>query len=204
MPALGEPGSRTRRWWLGAAADRRLGPALKFCEGAAGACRSGAGLAAAVRFSLFIVRSASPLHALCDLVVSGLGFELWGIERFAPGRRQVVRVYIDRDDGIDVEDCATVSRQLNLALGAERLIDGDYVLEVSSPGLDRPLFTPAHYRRYVGAEIKLRLSAGVAGRRRFTGRIVGVDEDAVTLSVDGAERRLPFARIDRARLVWTS
>ena len=148
--------------------------------------------------------SASPLHALCELIVSGLGFELWGIERFAPARRQVVRVYIDSDKGIDVDDCAAVSRQLNLALDAERLIDGDYMLEVSSPGLDRPLFTPAHYQRYVGSEVKVRLVAEAPGRRRFTGRIAGIAGDALTLRVGDEERCLPFDRIDRTRLVWTS
>ncbi len=148
--------------------------------------------------------SASPLRALCDLVVSGLGFELWGVERFAPGRRQVLRVYIDCARGIDVDDCAAVSQQLNLALDAERLLDGDYVLEVSSPGVERPLFTQAQYRRYLGSQVKVRLGADVPGRRRFTGELAAVDEQAVTLRVDGEPRRLPLADIGRTTLVWTA
>lgn len=142
------------------------------------------------------------LGELAASVTGGLGYELVGIE-FRPGRtRSLLRLYIDAADGVGLEDCARVSRQLGAALDVEDVLPGAYTLEVSSPGLDRPLFTPAHYRRFVGAEVRVHLRAmDAAGRRRLLGRLLAADERGIRLAVEGSEIDLPFERIDRARLV---
>jgi ribosome maturation factor RimP len=133
--------------------------------------------------------------------VNGLGFELLGVERRQSAGRTLVRLYIDSDDGIGVEDCETVSRQVSDVIDVERAIRGEYTLEVSSPGLDRPLFTPAQYRVHLGAEVKLRLRTLLNGRRRLSGELTEVTEDSVTISIGEERIDVPFSYVERARLV---
>jgi ribosome maturation factor RimP len=113
----------------------------------------------------------------------------------------LLRVYIDSPDGISVEDCATVSRQISALLDVEDPISGEYLLEVSSPGMDRPLYTLDHFARFAGELIKLRLRAPVEGRRNFSGVLKGVEEDDVVVEVDAHEYLLPFDLIERANVV---
>jgi ribosome maturation factor RimP len=142
---------------------------------------------------------------LAELVrdtVEPMGYECVGVDyATGAGGSGVLRVYIDHADGIGLDDCEAVSHQLSGALDVADPIAGQYDLEVSSPGLDRPLFELAHFRRFVGSQAQVRLLDKLDGRRRFTGRIVGVDGDDVLLDVDGARTALPFARIESARLV---
>ena len=127
--------------------------------------------------------------------LEGLGYELVDVESSRSG---LLRVFIDSPKGITVEDCARVSNHLSRALVVEGI---DYErLEVSSPGLDRPLKRIEDYRRFAGREASIRLKLPVEGRRRFDGRLVGVEDDVVVLEVDGQRQRLAFADIDRARL----
>ncbi len=142
------------------------------------------------------------LTQLLQPVVAGLGYELVGVEWCADTRgRRVLRVYIDVEDGVTVDDCEIVSQQISALLDVEDPIPGSYLLEVSSPGLDRPLFTLDHYRRFVGHRVRLNLSQPRAGRRRFSGVIEGVAGDRIRLrTVDGLVS-LPFEDIDKARLV---
>jgi ribosome maturation factor RimP len=127
--------------------------------------------------------------------LEGLGFELVDVESSRSG---LLRVFIDSPKGITVEDCARVSNHLSRALAVEGI---DYErLEVSSPGLDRPLKRLEDYRRFAGRDASIRLKLPVDGRRRFEGRLVGVEEDVVVVEVEGEEHRLPYADIDRARL----
>lgn len=105
--------------------------------------------------------------------ITALGFEMWGVLLLSQGRHSVLRVFIDSPDGITVDDCATVSRQLSAVLDVEDPIRGDYTLEVSSPGLDRPLFTPAQVERYCGQTVSVRLRQMVSGRRKFQGSSPG-------------------------------
>ena len=127
--------------------------------------------------------------------LEGLGYELVDVESSRSG---LLRVFIDSPAGITVEDCARVSNHLSRALAVEGI---DYErLEVSSPGLDRPLKRIEDYRRFAGREASIRLKLPVDGRRRFDGRLVGVEDDVVVLEVDGQRQRLAFADIDRARL----
>jgi ribosome maturation factor RimP len=144
---------------------------------------------------------APALRERLDAGVRALGFEMVDVELGGARQHQTLRVYIDGPRGVTVEDCADVSRQLSAILDVEDPIPGSYTLEVSSPGLDRPLVTPADYRRFEGAEVRIRLLRAQAGRRNFRGRIVGTTTDAVLIEVDGEPRRLAFADIERARLV---
>jgi ribosome maturation factor RimP len=133
-------------------------------------------------------------------VVSALGYELWELE-FAPGRSAVLRLYIDAAEGIDVNDCEKVSRAVSAVLDETDPIPGEYVLEVSSPGLDRVLRTAEHFQRFVGASVKLETLQPVAGRRKFTGQLLEATSQDIGLQVEGDTVRVPLAGIRRARLV---
>src|SRR5688572_23472642 len=128
--------------------------------------------------------------------LEGLGYELVDVESSRSG---LLRVFIDSPAGITVEDCARVSNHLTRALAVESI---DYErLEVSSPGLDRPLKRPEDYGRFTGRKVSIRLQLPREGRRRFEGAIAGVEGDGVLLDVEGKQMRFAFAEIDRARLV---
>lgn len=149
-----------------------------------------------------VARASEKLLQPIAAAVRGLGYELVGVEHLPQGRHSVVRVYIDTDAGITVDDCERVSRQVSGVLDVEDLVRGHYVLEVSSPGLDRPLFTAEHFARFAGHKVKLRLSLPIAGRRNFTGLLRGVQTDAVVVAVDdGQEMRFSVDNIEQARLV---
>jgi ribosome maturation factor RimP len=143
--------------------------------------------------------------ALWNLVESGvkaLGFELVEVDLQGGRQHQTLRVYIDGPHGITVDNCADVSRQLSAIFDVEDPIPGSYTLEVSSPGLDRPLTSAADFQRFLGETIKVRLQRALAtGRKNFTGRLLEVLEDHVVVEVDNERFDLPFADIERARLV---
>lgn len=139
------------------------------------------------------------LTRLVEPVVVGMGYELVGVE--FDSRHRVLRVYIDSVSGITIDDCSRVSHQLSGVLDVEDPIPGDYQLEISSPGMDRPLFTPAHYERFKGSLARLQLLRPIEGRRKFKARLLGLQADKVLLQ-DGEMRfEIPFESIDRARLV---
>ena len=144
---------------------------------------------------------ADALFDLLEPTVSGLGYELLGIERARDGVGQILRLYIDRSEGIVVDDCAVVSRQVGDLLDVEDAVRGEYTLEVSSPGVDRPLFTLAQHRRFVGEAVQLRLRNLVNGRRRIEGVLLEVQDDTLVVEVDGEPFEVPYAEVDRARLV---
>lgn len=135
-------------------------------------------------------------------VVESLGYEFWGLE-YIQGRGATLRIYIDRDsdEGVSVDDCALVSHQVSGVLDVEDPIPGEYNLEVSSPGMDRPLFTLDQWGRYIGEDIQIRLLAPVAGKRRLTATLTAIEGDDVLLDVKGEALRVPFAQVDRATLV---
>ncbi len=143
----------------------------------------------------------STLKALLQPVVEALGCELWGIELQSGGKRKLLRIYIDREEGISVEDCERVSRQSGSVLDVEDAISGEYVLEVSSPGMDRPLYELGQYERYIGEDVSLRLRFAYDGRRNFKGRLVGVDGDEIILVVADTEYLFPVEGIDKANVV---
>jgi ribosome maturation factor RimP len=141
------------------------------------------------------------LLRLLEPAVELLGYELVDVE-FAPaGGRGVLRVYIDAANGISLDDCERVSRQLSPVLDDADPIPGAYQLEVSSPGFDRILRKREHFERFVGSRVKVQTSVPLeGGRRRFTGRLLEADAEAIALEVDGARIRLALDQIQKARL----
>ena len=141
---------------------------------------------------------------LLDLLgpeVEALGYELVELDAPAPGGSGTLRIYIDRDEGVGLEDCERVSHRVSGLLDVEDPIPGQYVLEVSSPGLDRPLRTEDHFRRQAGQLVKIVLASGRPGRRRYKGRILGVDDGVLEIDVDGEGVSLSLSDIESARLV---
>ena len=128
--------------------------------------------------------------------LAGLGYELVDLEAARSG---LLRIFIDTPRGVTVDDCARVSNHLTRAFAVEGI---DYErLEVSSPGLDRPLKRIEDYERFAGREASVKLKLPRDGRRRFEGRLVGVEDGRIVLDVEGQRQHLEFADIDRARLV---
>jgi ribosome maturation factor RimP len=142
------------------------------------------------------------LTQLARSVAEPMGYELVGVEFFQRGSGgAVLRVYIDSPDGITLDDCTAVSHQMSGVLDVEDPIHGHYDLEVSSPGLDRPLFGVAHYERFAGSRAKVKLATKLEGRRNFEGVLGGVRGDLLLLKVDGEVLELPVDTIESARLV---
>ena len=145
------------------------------------------------------MKVSKELTDLLQPVVEGLGFELVGVE--FDGHQRTLRIYIDHPDGVGLDECSKVSYQVSGVLDVEDPIPGRYQLEVSSPGMDRPLFTLEHYERFVGTNVRLQMARPLDGRRRFKGRLLQVEGDEILLSEEGKEYRIPYALIDRARLL---
>lgn len=138
---------------------------------------------------------------LLEPTVQGLGFELVHVELVGSARHPVLRVYIDSSRGVTVDDCAWVSKQLSAVLDVENCLQGPYTLEVSSPGLDRPLVKPEDFRRFAGQTIKVRMREPLAGQKNFTGCLVGLNAGHVILDVGQRKLDLALDGIERARLV---
>jgi ribosome maturation factor RimP len=151
------------------------------------------------------------LASLVRSVVEPMGYELVGVEYLQRGKAgALLRVYIDRsvavgvrdhDKGITLDDCSAVSHQLSGVLDVEDPITEHYDLEVSSPGLDRPLFTVEHFQRFQGHKVRLKLAAKLEGRHRLEGEITGLVQETLLLGVDGEIREIPLEMVESARLV---
>lgn len=146
-------------------------------------------------------RQNNELLQLLAPVIEAMGYQLLGIEQHARGAGTLLCLYIDHADGISLEDCERVSQQVTGVLDVHDPIKSTYVLEVSSPGLDRPLFTLEQILRYTGHRVKLQLRQKIDGRRRLTGEIRSVADDQVVVVVDDIEFTVLAANIDKARLV---
>ena len=146
---------------------------------------------------------AKKLTALLKPTVEGLGFVLWGIEYLSQGKHSVLRIYIDHENGIDVDDCGEVSQQVGTVLDIEDPIRGEYILEVSSPGMARPLFEPEQYRAYCGEDIKCQTLAPIDGQRKFKGTIQQAGDTTFTLQLRDSENTvdIAYATIQKAQLV---
>lgn len=145
---------------------------------------------------------AENLTSLIEPVVEGLGYELLGIEYISQGRHSILRLYIDSEQGIRLEDCEQVSRQVSGVMDVEEPLKGQYALEVSSPGLDRPLFKAKHYIRHVGQSVRIRLRRPQDNQRKFHGEIVAADDEGILLrnAENGQETRLAYSDIEKANL----
>jgi ribosome maturation factor RimP len=145
---------------------------------------------------------ADELQALLAPTVASLGLELLGVEFVPSGASALLRLYIDAEGRhVGIEDCEAASREVSALLDVEDPIASEYTLEVSSPGIDRPLFTIAQFARFVGEEAKVQLRLPQQGRRRVTGRIVSADGDTVVLADAQGELAVKQDNIDKARLV---
>jgi len=140
------------------------------------------------------------LQDLFQPAVTELGYQLWGCEYLPQGKHSLLRVYIDKEGGIGITDCEAVSRQISAMLDVEDPISGNYSLEVSSPGLSRPLFFLEHYQQYVGHGVQLKLYKPINGSRKLDAIIESVSEDAVILSAKNEEFEVQFSQIVKANL----
>ena len=140
------------------------------------------------------------LTEIISAPVEALGYELVGIE-FIRGRQSTLRIYIDSDDGITVDACADVSHRVSAVLDVEDPITVAYNLEVSSPGLERPMFTAEHYTRYLGEEVTLVLRMAMQNRRKWQGIIKAVDGEMITVTVDGKDEVFALSNIQKANPV---
>ena len=131
-----------------------------------------------------------------------MGFDLVRV-RISGAQRRTLQIMAERlDDGtMTVEDCAAISRAVSTLLDVEDPIKGSYTLEVSSPGLDRPLTRPKDYTRFAGLEVKIELREPMDGQRRFRGRIAGLADDQVQLDTEDTRIAIPYADIERAKLI---
>jgi ribosome maturation factor RimP len=143
------------------------------------------------------------LTALIEPAIERLGYELSDLELKVGGQEGMMRIFIDKPEGIDLEDCENVSRQIGAMLDVEDPLPGDYALEVSSPGLDRKLTKSAHFQRFMGEDVRIKLRFPLQGRRNFRGTLRSADEENIEVEVDGESHSLPMATIESARLVPT-
>ena len=138
---------------------------------------------------------------MLEPTVERLGYELADLEVRLGGKGGLVRIFIDKPDGIGLDDCEKVSRAVSAILDVEDPVPGNYDLEVSSPGLDRKLTKVGHFQRVIGETVKVQMRFPIEGRRRFRGTLVSVDDENIVVEVDGESHRLSLATIDTARLV---
>ena len=149
-----------------------------------------------------MIKQNQVLLELLQPVISAMGYELWGIEHTSQEAIPVLRVYIDREQGITVDDCARVSHQITGVLEVNDPIKGAYNLEVSSPGLERPLFSSEHFDRFIGYAVKIKLREKHEGKRNISGNIQGVHEGMITISVADDEYTVNEDNIDKAHLLY--
>lgn len=141
------------------------------------------------------------IEQLLKPLVNDMGYELWGCEYLAQGKHSVLRLYIDKPEGILVEDCEQVSHEVSALLDVEDPISGHYALEISSPGVPRPLFYNWQYQRYIGKSVQIKLYQPIEGRRKYVGSIISADDSTLVLHVDDVEKSFPISNIVKANLV---
>lgn len=146
--------------------------------------------------------SVEKVTQLIEPTVQALDLELWGVEHASQGKYSVLRIFIEREAGVTIDDCERVSRQVSAIFDVEEPIAGEYTLEVSSPGMDRLLFTPQQFQRYRGEEVSVRMRTPVDGRRKFKGTLTNVVDDIIHIQVDGSDFELPHGDIEKANIVY--
>jgi len=143
------------------------------------------------------------VRALAEPIAAHAGMELVDVEFLREGGRWVLRIYLDKPGGISLDDCQDVSRQVEKLLDVEDFIEPAYVLEVSSPGIERPLRTRDHFARFAGRAIELKTCAPIGDppRKNYKGRLLGIDaDDVVSMEIDGASYRIPLDKVAKAHL----
>lgn len=172
-------------------------------QGRAGRCQS----ASFEHLSIDVTDKAEEIAGLLSPTVAAMGLELLGVEYLTAPGGATLRLYIDVPEAqadsrmVGIDDCEAVSREVSAQLDVADPISGHYTLEVSSPGIDRPLFTPAQFARFAGQTAKVTLRLPQDGRRRLQGQILRVESERIVFALDGAEFVVAAANIDKARLV---
>lgn len=138
---------------------------------------------------------------LFEPVVNGMGYDLIEIEHFPNPKHGVLRLYIDKEDGVTVDDCSSVSHQISALIDVEEPVSGHFNLEISSPGLDRPLRRLQDFQRFTGSLVKLKTAMPLEGQRNFKGRLLEADEDKIVIETDDEEISLPMSAVEKARIV---
>ena len=148
-------------------------------------------------------RSQDKLTELLRPAVVGLGYELVGIEHLPMGKHSILRIYIDSPDGITVSDCSSVSHQVSGVLEVEEPIKGAFTLEVSSPGIDRPLFNLEQFKQFVGSKVKLKLYHAMDGKRNIVGLIESIENDEINIKAANSDTifLLHIDDIDKANII---
>lgn len=141
------------------------------------------------------------LTQMIQPVVTGMGYELVGIDYFIQGKHSLLRVYVDNDHGITVDDCERISRQLNALLDVENPIAHQYTLEVSSPGLNRPLFTLDHFKKQIGKSVAIQTREPIQAQKNFKGTLQEVQADKIILFCENKCIELPLNSIQKAHLI---
>lgn len=141
------------------------------------------------------------LKALIKPVIEADGYQLWGLTYNVDGHKACLRVFVEHEHGVSVDDCAIISRQIGAVLDVEDPIASRYQLEVSSPGMARQLFEPSQYQAYCGEKIDVTLMVGVDGRKRFKGVLRAATNTDITLELEGREVCFLFSDITKAKLI---
>jgi ribosome maturation factor RimP len=147
-------------------------------------------------------RIIEQVAALVEPMIDELGYELVDVDFLTDRGRKVLRIYVDGEGGITLDECAKVSREVGSLIDVEDLFPDQYVLEVSSPGLDRPLKEKKDFTAAVGRKVKVKMRKPVEGRRNFTGMLKRFDDDVITLQVENGNVDLPVAGIERANILY--
>jgi len=148
-----------------------------------------------------VSQQTAPLTELIKTIVESLNYELWGVSFRSRVREQTLSVFIDKPQGVTLDDCARVSRALSQGLDEADPIHGAYLLEVSSPGLDRPLFTPAQFEKYIGEEVRIEVRTPINGQRRFKGRLLSATPKEVCVEDKRQQIYLLMEDVLKANLV---
>ncbi|KFZ31529.1 ribosome maturation protein RimP [Pseudidiomarina salinarum] len=148
-----------------------------------------------------MARVEERLAEMLQPAVEALGFSLWGVEFVRAGKHSTLRIYIDHEDGVGVDDCAQVSYQASSILDVEDPINAEYYLEVSSPGMERPFFKAAQFADYIGEVAAVELTMAQQGKRKFKGTIAAVDGDQIEFNIDGETLKVANSSIKKAHLV---
>ena len=149
------------------------------------------------------VADSQGISELCRPVIESFDCELWGIDFKLSSRNRLLRVYIDKSErSIEIEDCEQISKQISSVLDVEDVIQGEYVLEVSSPGIDRPLFSSEHFKKYVGSRVFCKLRIPKYGRRKFNGILSGAGDSDIEIKMDDASYSLSYIEIENANLIY--
>ncbi len=147
------------------------------------------------------MRSVDDLSSIIRPAVECMGYIYWGLQFNGYGRRSVLRIYIDHPDGITLDDCSVVSNQISGVLDVEDLMRQAYTLEVSSPGIERPLLSNKHYELYIGAMIKVKSYTSFNNRKNFTGRLEAASANSITLKIEQESIDIPYGAIKQGRLL---